>query len=187
MLLDFPVHADVELVRVFVIVAEGLFHVEEHVRPLAELMGEAEAYVVPGTFVFIGRVEAARIVKGADILIAQEFMKHVGLDIEGIVFAHILAEAEADAADQAVDSVELYARPLARRVVGVGHVSILELDLGLEIPILADVLLAAFFSRLMRSICSKKSRAFSTTSRRRRRRTRAMYSPVRGTCSDRQV
>ena len=65
-----PVHADVELIRIFVVIAEGLFHVEEHVRPLAELMGEAEAYVVPGTFVFISRVEAARIVEGADILIA---------------------------------------------------------------------------------------------------------------------
>ena len=33
-----PVHADVELIRVFVVVAKGLFHVKEHVRPLAELM-----------------------------------------------------------------------------------------------------------------------------------------------------
>ena len=65
-----PVHADVELIRVFVVIAEGLFYVEEHVRPLAELMGEAEAHVVPGAFVFVGRIEAARFVEGADILIA---------------------------------------------------------------------------------------------------------------------
>ena len=68
--LDFPVHADVELVRIFVVIAKGLFHVEEHVRPLAELMGEAQAYVVPGAFIFVRRIEAARIVEGADILIA---------------------------------------------------------------------------------------------------------------------
>ena len=67
---DLPVHADVKLIRVFVVIAEGLFHVEEHVRSLAELMGEAEAYVVPGAFIFVRRIEAARIVEGADILIA---------------------------------------------------------------------------------------------------------------------
>ena len=65
-----PVHADVELIRVFVVIAEGLFHVEEHIRPLAELVGETEAHVVPGAFVFVGRIKTARIVKGADILIA---------------------------------------------------------------------------------------------------------------------
>jgi len=38
---DLPVHADVKLICVFVVIAEGLFHVEEHVRSLAELMREA--------------------------------------------------------------------------------------------------------------------------------------------------
>ena len=74
-----------------VVNADGFFHVQVHTGALAELVGEAEADVIPRAFVFIGRVKATRIVEGADILIAQEFMKHVGLDIEGIVFAHILA------------------------------------------------------------------------------------------------
>ena len=68
--LDLPVHAEVELVRVFVVVAEGLFHVEEHVRPLAELVREAQAHVVPRAFVFVRRAEASRRVAGVDVLVA---------------------------------------------------------------------------------------------------------------------
>ena len=64
-------------------------------------------------------------------------MEHVGLDVEGARIADVLAEAEADAADEAVDSVELYARSLARRVVGIGHVGVLELRLRFDVPIAA--------------------------------------------------
>ena len=73
--LDLPVHADVELIRVFVVIAEGLFHIQEHVRPLAELMREAETYVVPGTFVFIGRIEIPCRITGFNILIPEEFVE----------------------------------------------------------------------------------------------------------------
>ena len=58
-------------------------------------MGEAEADVVPRAFVFVGRAEEARGVAGFDILIAEEFMEHVGFNIEGALFADVLTEAEA--------------------------------------------------------------------------------------------
>ena len=47
--LDLPVHAEVELIRVFVIVADGFFHIEIHIGALAELVRKAKAdvYHVP--------------------------------------------------------------------------------------------------------------------------------------------
>ena len=143
--LDLPVHAEVELIRVFVVVADGFFHVQVHIGALAELMGEAEADVVPRAFVFVGRAEEACGVAGFDVLVAEEFMEHVSLDVEGALFADILTEAEADAANQAVDGVELDVRILARRVVGVGDMSVLDLSLGLDVPVVAQVFLAAVF------------------------------------------
>ncbi len=74
------------------------FHVQVHVGALAELMGEAEADVVPRAFVFVSRAEKARGVAGFNVLIAEEFMEHVGLDVEGALFADVLTETEADAA-----------------------------------------------------------------------------------------
>ena len=73
-------------------------------------------------------------------------MEHVGLDVEGALFADVLTETEADAANQAVDGVELDVRILARRVVGVGDVGVLNLSLGLDVPVVAQVFLTAVFS-----------------------------------------
>ena len=64
--LDLPVHAKVELVRVFIVVADGFFHVQVHIGALAELVGEAEADVIPRAFVFIGRLRETYEVSGAD-------------------------------------------------------------------------------------------------------------------------
>ena len=143
--LDLPVHAKVELVRVFIVVADGFFHVQVHIGALAELVGEAEADVVPRALVFIGRAEEACGVAGFNVLIAEEFMEHVGLDVEGALFADVLTEAETDAANQAVDSIELDVRILARRVVSIGDVSVLDLSLKLDVPVVAQVFLAAVF------------------------------------------
>ena len=68
------VQSDIDLVRVLIVISEGVFHVEEHVAVLTHAVREAEAHVVPRAFIVVGRGKHARAVYGADALVAQEFI-----------------------------------------------------------------------------------------------------------------
>ena len=145
--MEAPGHAGVEFPFIVVGTVEVPFEFEPQAAVVAEFGRNAGADVVPRIVIGLIEAQAFQAVNGGQVEgpVSGKFMENVSLEIPSLVGVDVTAEAEAQAADEAVDAVEVLADAvIASEVVSV-DVRILELTLRLDIPSIVQDLLAAPF------------------------------------------
>lgn len=145
--MEAPGHAGVEFPFIVVGAVEIPFEFEPQAAVVAEFGRNAGADVVPRIVIGLIEAQAFQAVNRGQVegAVSGKFMEDVGLEVPSLVGVDVTAEAESQAADEAVDTVEV----LADAVIGPEVVSvdmrILELALRLDVPPIIQGFLAAPF------------------------------------------
>lgn len=145
--MEAPGHAGVEFPFIVVGAVEVPFEFEPQAAVVAEFGRNAGADVVPRIVMGLIEAQAFQAVHRGQVegAVPGKFMEDVGLEVPSLVGVDVTAEAESQAADEAVDAVEVLMNTVAGPEVGPVDVSILKLALGLDVPRIAQFFLAAPF------------------------------------------
>ena len=145
--MEAPGHAGVEFPFIVVGAVEVPFEFEPQAAVVAEFGRNAGADVVPRIVMGLIEAQAFQAVHRGQVegAVPGKFMEDVGLEVPSLVGVDVTAEAESQAADEAVDAVEVLADAVMGPEVVSVDVRILELTLGLDVPRIAQCFLAAPF------------------------------------------
>ena len=145
--MEAPGHAAVEFPIFAVRPVEGPFKFEPKASIVTEIGCKSGPNIVPGIVIRFVIAQAFRAIQRSQVKgpVAGKFMEDISFEVPGFVGIEVFAQAEAQAADEAVDAVKVLTDAVTGPVVRPIEVSILKLALGFNVPRVAQSFLAAPF------------------------------------------